>query len=145
MSTWASTGDVVTYTGHTPAQDEVDRAELWIEQLCGAEVEDTSIGRRDRKRLRAAVAYQTVWMSEHPEIFTAVDVDDLRQDGVDAIFAHANAGLLAPMAHRALRRLSWRGTRSRTVGKGSRHRIGRDDWDYDTRDRDWRPLRGSGR
>ncbi|OLT26534.1 hypothetical protein BJF83_20835 [Nocardiopsis sp. CNR-923] len=142
MGAWATVEHVKAITGFDATEGQVLRAEHLIELMSGADLDSTTIGARDRKRLRAAVAYQTVFMGEHPDVFTNVDADIIRQDGVDVDFSHANAGLLAPLAHRALRRLSWRGTRTRRVAHRKRVARWRDDWDYDTFDPRWRDVRG---
>lgn len=139
MDAWATVEDVKTYTDFDATEAQVMRAQLMIELLADADVDD-QIRPRDLKKLRAAVAYQTPFVVENVDLFTHVDMDDLRQDGVDATTSHDNAWLLAPMAHRCLRRLSWRGTRTRSVGQPRRRSLNVDDWDYDQGNPGWRPL-----
>ena len=139
MATWATVDDVKTYTDFEATEAQVLRAELMIEILSGAEVGD-SLKAKDARKLRAATAYQTPFIVENPDLFTHVDMEDLRQDGVDARASHDNAWLLAPMAHRCLRRLSWRGTRTRQVGQARRRTLDPDDWDYDHAHPGWRPV-----
>lgn len=65
------------------------------------------ISSRNLRHLAWAVAWQTVWMDEHPDVFTNVDSSSFSQDGVSSSQAHANAHLLAPLAKRCIDRLSW--------------------------------------
>ncbi|MFE7461663.1 hypothetical protein ACWFMI_23560 [Nocardiopsis terrae] len=139
MEAWANVNDVKDYTDFEASPAQVMRAQLMIEILSGATYGD-NLHPQDLRKLRGAVAYQTPFIVEHPDLFTHVDVEDLSQDGVNARLSNDNAGLLAPMAHRCLRRLSWRGTRTRTVGQPRRRNAPSDDWNYDAQDPGWRPL-----
>ncbi len=71
-----------------------------------------------------AVAYQAAWMTDHPDVFTNVDVSTMLQDGLQFTNAHANAGILAPMAKRAIDRLSWRRNRSIRIRQKRRNITG---------------------
>lgn len=113
MSTWAIIADVVAKTGRTVTQSDVDRAEGTIETLTGviAGQSLTLLGRRDLYWLQAATAYQAAWLADQPDAFTRSDVAGVSQDGVSATLK-PDALVLAPNARRALKRLSWRGTRT---------------------------------
>lgn len=63
---------------------------------------------RDRYFLRLATAYQVAFMHDNPDMFSRADVTDASQDGESASFRNPDAHLLAPLARKALRRLSWR-------------------------------------
>lgn len=114
MTDWATVSDVLTYTGLTVESAEVLRAQAIIELFAGAgaTVEGTSddaniVGGYNLRLLKKAVAYQAGWMTEHPDVFTNVDVTNFSQDGASASQGHANAALLAPLAKRCLDRLTW--------------------------------------
>lgn len=104
---WATPADVKTYTGLTATEAEIMQAHLLIELFAGTTIEASNVGNvssRNRRYLRMAVAYQTAWMQEHPDIFTAMDVTSVE----GAQLRSDNAGFLAPLADRCLNRLSWR-------------------------------------
>ncbi|WP_433701112.1 hypothetical protein [Nocardiopsis sp. CA-288880] len=90
MGVWATVEQVKQITGFEPTEAQVTQAEFLIELMSGADLDSTTIGTRDRKRLRSAVAYQAVFLDEHPDLLTNVDADIIRQDGVDVDFSHAN-------------------------------------------------------
>lgn len=85
---------------------------------------------RDRELLRRAVAYQAAWHSEQSDAFTRSEVNAISQDG-ESITPDANTFTLAPWARRALRRLSWRGTRSVRVRGQNERRSGSSPYDDD--------------
>ena len=45
---------------------------------------------------------------QHPDWATNMDTTNVSQDQVSATWAHANAGVLAPLAKRCIDRVSWR-------------------------------------
>ena len=110
MTNWATATDVDTYTGITATDAEVLRAQALIELFSGTTTDasdDGLISTRNLRHLKMAVAYQAAWMTMHPDVFTNVDLNNISQDGVSATMQHDNAALLAPLALRCLRRLSW--------------------------------------
>lgn len=110
MTDWATPADVLTYTGVTVTDDEVIRAQFIVELFAGTTTDASDRGlitSRNLRLLRQAVAFQSAWMTEHPDVFTSVDVTTFSQDGVSATQAHANAHLLAPLAKRCIDRLTW--------------------------------------
>jgi len=114
---WAAITDVDDLTGKDVSTAELAMAQAVIE-LHVARTDDTpteALSARDLKWLKRAVAYQAAWMTEQPDIFTRTDMDEntaLLQDGVDARNLPADAMTLAPLARRAVRRLSWKQSRS---------------------------------
>lgn len=108
---WATTGEVLTYTGITVTEAEVDQAQFMVEMFADV-TEDAILSTKNLRFLKMATAYQAAWMTEHPDIFTHVDVSTMLQDGLQFTRGHENATLLAPMARRAINRLSWRRNRS---------------------------------
>jgi hypothetical protein len=137
MADWASIADVDTYTNVTVDADEITRAQAIIEIFAHTTTEASDAGlisSRNLRLLKQAVAYQAAWMTEHPDVFTNVDVTSFSQDGMSASQAHAHAHLLAPLAKRCLDRLSWnleplRAHRPRQpyTDKGNRDDAARDD------------------
>src|SRR5690606_2247514 len=133
-------------TGRTAPAAQAHRAALLVEIVGDAPAdEDTyaELAPRNKRLLKAAVSYQTAWMADHPDVYVNVDLDDVRQDGVDATMTHANSAILAPLAKRCIDRLTWRRPRSLNLSKPRGRRWPRDDFNYDLYDRGWRPRRGN--
>ncbi|WP_433242534.1 hypothetical protein [Actinomadura nitritigenes] len=141
MGNWATTDDVDTYTGAVVEGADVTRAEFIVGLFADADPEDTTstISAKNRRLLRAATAYQAAWMQQHPDVFSNLDADSVRQDGVDVSHSHQNAGVLAPLAKRSIDRLSWRRSRSLRTDQDLR-RFPKDSVFYDIFDRGWRDL-----
>ncbi|MFB7111731.1 hypothetical protein [Streptomyces sp. NPDC056291] len=119
MSTWATTADVLDITGVTVTEAQLTRAQHVIDMVSGRtyDIHDLLVAenrRRDLYWLKLAVAYQAAWMIAQPDMFTRMNVTRVDQDMSEAEMG-ASALVLAPLARRALNRLSWRGTRSLQV------------------------------
>jgi predicted HNH restriction endonuclease len=108
---WATTGEVLTYTGITVTEAEIQQAQFMVEMFADV-TEDAVVSTKNLRFLKMATAYQAAWITEHPDLFTHVDVSTMLQDGLQFTRGHENATLLAPMARRAINRLSWRRNRS---------------------------------
>lgn len=116
--TWATTSDTLSYTGITVSQDTLDSAQAMVElfaDVTEASSDDGLISTKNLRLLRLAVAYQAAWMTNQPDLFTRSDVGLMTQDGISFTSPHANSGILAPMAKRAIDRLSWRRNRSQRI------------------------------
>lgn len=111
---WASTNDVRIVTGVTITDDERARAAATLETVLGLieEVSRPDISDRDRHFLKLALCYQAAWMHNNPDVFSREDVTSAGQDGESVAFRNVDSHLLAPLARKSLRRLSWRGMRS---------------------------------
>lgn len=150
MTDWATTGDVLLYTGVTVTGAQVAQAQAVVEIFADTTTAASDAGNISEKNLRLlkqATAYQAAWISQHPDAFTNMDVTSISQDQVSATFLHANALILAPLAKRCIDRLSWR--RIRPI------RMGRNRWPIsrtlntisaaaDENDPRWRPLSDGG-
>lgn len=118
---WATVGETLTYTKITVDQGDVDSAQFMVEIFSDVtEDADANISPKNLRLLKMAVAYQAAWISDHPDVFTHVDVSTMLQDGIQFTNAHANAGVLAPMAKRAIDRLSWKRNRSIRIKRSKR-------------------------
>lgn len=115
--TWATTSDVTTYTGVTVTGAQVEQAQAVIELFADVTEDSVQLAPKNLRLLKLAVAYQAAWITQHPDAFTSMDTTNVSQDQVSATFTHANAGILAPLAKRALDRLSWRRTRGLRIQK----------------------------
>jgi hypothetical protein len=121
MTDWATAQDVFNITGVTVEDAAVQRAQYIIEMFADVSSEGASpqmVSTKNLRYLRFATAYQTAWMREHPDVFSNVDVTNVSEDGLSFTNAHANSGVLAPLAKRSIDRLTWRRpNRSIRIGK----------------------------
>lgn len=65
--------------------------------------------------LRYGLAYQSVWMSQQPGLLYRAEVKSLSQDGLSTSWDDPRNLMLAPLALRALKQLSWQKSRSLRV------------------------------
>lgn len=117
--TWASTSDVITYTGVNATAAQVEQAQAVVEMFADTTLDASDAGNISPKNLRLlkmAVAYQAAWITAHPDAFTNVDLTNFNQDQVSGTLTHANALILAPLAKRAIDRLSWKRIRPLRIG-----------------------------
>jgi hypothetical protein len=111
---WATISDVDDLTSKTVTDPDIVKAQAVIEiHVSRTElVPSDTIGTRDLHWLKLAVAYQTVWMLANPDIYERTEQTTLLQDGVEARDMPPDALTIAPLARRAIRRLSWKKSRS---------------------------------
>jgi hypothetical protein len=101
----------------TPADNVTDREvalangvlETIVGRVCSLAYERT--GERDREWMRRAVAYQVPWMRSQPDFFERLDLSTLEGAGQLGDLAL----VCPPMTRHAIKRLSWRKTRSLRV------------------------------
>lgn len=74
----------------------------------------SGIGDRDLGWITRAVSWQAAWLATNVNVVSRQQFDTMSQDGVSLSSTAQWAKVLAPMAARALKNLSWKGTR--TVG-----------------------------
>ena len=116
---WATTSDVITYTGINATPAQVEQAQAVVEMFADTTEDASAVGNIRPKNLRLlklAVAYQAAWITQHPDAFTSMDTTSVSQDQVSATWLHANAGILAPLAKRCIDRLSWKRIRPLRIG-----------------------------
>ncbi|MFC5053626.1 hypothetical protein [Saccharothrix xinjiangensis] len=110
-TTWAIPADVMLLTDAADVTDrEVVMANAVIETIVGRvyTLAYERTGAADREWLRRAVAYQVPWMRAQPDFFERLDLSTLEGAG-----ALGDLTLVCPpMGRHAIRRLSWRGSRS---------------------------------
>jgi hypothetical protein len=147
---WATTDDVVAYTGLTASTAQVSQAQSVIE-LFADTTEDASdagnISTKNLRLLKQAVSYQAAWITQHPDAFTSMDTTSVSQDQVTATWLHANAGILAPLAKRAIDRLSWKRIRPLRIGRRTGYpsiprTLNATSAVLDDRDPRWQPMGG---
>jgi hypothetical protein len=114
---WASIADIATVTGKTVTAAIRDQAAAAIELHTGAieSVPRVDMSRRDAYWLRQAVCFQAAWLESTPDYLERNDIKTTSQDG-----ASATGGpdwlTIAPLARKAIKKLSWRGTRTLFTG-----------------------------
>lgn len=69
----------------------------------------------DLSWLRYGLAYQSAWMPSQPGLLSRANVDTISQDGLSTHFADERSVMLAPLALRSLKQLSWQKSRSLRV------------------------------
>jgi hypothetical protein len=69
--------------------------------------------------LSLACSYQAAWLNAQPDYLTRDAVSSAAQDGQSATGAHGDWLTLSPLARKATKRLSWRGTRNLSTGAGA--------------------------
>lgn len=105
---WATIDDVSLRTGESVQLATLLQAQDLIELFSGVTFLATDqITERNLRHLNRAVAYQAGWMPSRPDLFTHIEADQVSQGGTSHQKGHENADLLAPMAIRMLRRLTW--------------------------------------
>lgn len=138
---WATIESIADVTGVTVTDRERKTATAIIVDLVGLieGVTRPDITDRDLYFLGHAVAWEAVWIRDNPDLFSPADVVAASQDGESASFRNVDAHILAPLARKSIRRLSWKqptrpGDRQRESG-----RINVLDEDYDD-SLAWRPV-----
>ena len=101
--------------GLSVSDEDIAKAQTVIEtemdvNLSDADIFSENIG-RDQRALKRAVMWETAFLDEHPDALNRMsDVASARSNDNAIIFREGvEAGYLAPMAAKALSRLSWFG------------------------------------
>lgn len=144
VESWATQALTKSLTGVEVTDDEIFRAQAIIELFSGVTMDATDqelLSGRNLRLITWATCYQAAFVSNRPDLFTAADTGNWSQDGVSASPSNENAALLAPLALRCLRRLSWRTSPLRILTRDGR---GSDRGNRDSAVRDdqfaWTPL-----
>lgn len=140
QTAWATTDDVLSLTGSTVTDAQLAQANAVLELHSGRLYVDavTRTGTRDIEWMRRACAYQAAWMLSQPDMFGRIDISQVAQEG-RAVGLKDHALVMAPLAKRALARVSWLKSRSLHArapfedGLGSAGPLGGPIIDYD----DW--------
>lgn len=111
---WADATYTENTTGVVVTEAQLAQAQGMIELFSGV-TEDYALSGRDVRHLRMAVAYQAAWLKGQIDVTTRTDVSSVTQDEMSFQYANQEAPVLAPLARVALKRLSWKGTRSTMV------------------------------
>ncbi|WP_030344769.1 hypothetical protein [Streptomyces sp. NRRL S-1022] len=113
VQAWCAAQDVIDATGVSVTDQQLAQAQAAIEVFSNRVYPDTERMRsRDLYWLGRAVAYQAAWLAGQFGLETRLDATQIQQDQVSTTLT-GDGLVLAPMAKRALQRVSW--MRSRTV------------------------------
>lgn len=120
VGNWTNSAQVLALTATAVTLAEITRAEAVIGIAAGRDPDATpldSLSARDASWLGKAAAYQSAWMLGQPDMFTRSSVVSYGDNGQSLTFGPSGQDL-APLARRALRRVSWKGTMSVAVRGG---------------------------
>lgn len=122
IQSWATIADVASITGVAVEDADVLYSQAVIETYCGRTFEGSkandSIRPKDVTWLRKAVAFQASWQVQQPGFYGRHSIKEVNQDGAQVTYAGSSESnnsalvMLAPLAARALKNLSWMRTRS---------------------------------
>jgi hypothetical protein len=108
-----STADVLATTGSTATAEQVAAADSVISIYVNRQsTASASMSARDLGWIRTAIAWQTPWQAGQAGLATRSQFDSLSQDGLSVASTAQWAKVLAPLAARALKNLSWKGSRT---------------------------------
>ncbi|MGW6912586.1 hypothetical protein ACWGB8_01990 [Kitasatospora sp. NPDC054939] len=147
IQAWTDAAAVLAITGVEATDQQILTAQSQVEILCGRTYDDTArLRTRDQYWLGRAVAWQAVWAAQQAGLEARMDLTSSTQDGVSANLTN-DAVVLAPLAARAVNRLSWR--RSRTLHVRSAFVDGTNNWginplaDGSDDSMTWTPMAGA--
>jgi hypothetical protein len=113
VTTWADEARVLELTGVSVTSEQLDQAQGVLDVYAGVTVEAAAnLSARDLRLLGQALAYQAAWMNRQLDVFSRLEVSEVDQDGMRFKPSSQDALILAPLADRCLRRLSWAQPRS---------------------------------
>lgn len=115
---WATAADVLAITRMTVTDADVASAQFIIEIVADISSDSSFdagdpeqptglISPKNLRLLKMAVAYQAAWMLAHPDVFTNIDSNDMSEDGLSLTYGNKDANVLAPLARKCVRRLTW--------------------------------------
>lgn len=136
---WATIEDVLNITGVdiTLTPEKLNAANS-IVQLHTGVLDTATVHTRDAEWLRQAVAWQAAWAAGQADLQQRSSATSVSQDGLSATLKDEAAVILAPAARRAIKNLSWMGSRSVLM---SRRATGhRKTTDVDPPDHAWSPI-----
>jgi hypothetical protein len=122
--TWATLAEVGTITGFTGSASatgpQLASANATVTIYANVtEAASAALGKRDLEWLRQATAWQTIWQRDQAGFEVKSVASSVAADGVRADYAGMQLGtggewkhVLAPLAARALKNLSWKASRT---------------------------------
>jgi hypothetical protein len=143
--------DVVEVTGRESTAPNLALAHTIVSIVAGVsrDLDTTDIGivsTSNARNLREAVCLQAVWLDDHPDALSAMNVTGVSQDGVSAQHASVYAAYLAPLAELCVKRLSWKRApiRVRRAARGGYPDVGNRDSAVRDDQFVWTPMGDSG-
>lgn len=113
---WATTTQVSDITGTTVTTAQLNAASSVIDIYANrTEAASGGIHTRDLNTLKQACAWQAVWQAQQTDYGTKSSFISMTQDGFSVTYGSDKSEseiMLAPLARRALRNLSWKGSKS---------------------------------
>jgi hypothetical protein len=108
-----SVADVLATTGSTVTTAQVAAADsvvsIYVNRTSTA---SASMSARDLGWIRTAIAWQAPWQADKADMATRSQFDSVSQDGLSVTSTAQWAKVLAPLAARALKNLSWKSSRT---------------------------------
>ena len=116
--TWATVADAALLGKTVSTTDVAVASEIITTYANRTEAASASMGARDLSWLKSATTWQAIWYAEQPGAETRQIAAKHSQDGVEIDYAGTSfnpkeyPAVLAPLAARALRNLSWKASRT---------------------------------
>ena len=118
---WATEAEVLGITGVTVTAAALAAADAVITIYAGV-TDAATLKSRDSHWLKQATAWQSIWQKEQPGYTERHAVQEISQDGLDITYsdqaAHTASIMLAPLAIRTLKNLSWKKGRALPFRQG---------------------------
>lgn len=112
---WATVQECADITGVTVTAAQLALAQATVETYANriqSTTFDASCSARDLGWLKRSVAWQAAWLTEQVDFTTRSSYDELAQDNTQHVVGADSQLMLAPMAARTLKNLSWKGSRT---------------------------------
>lgn len=114
---WATADDLLSYLGvslQDPRFLTLANTDITV-YANRTQAASAAISSRDMLALKLATCYQAAWLPAQPDALTRVNVDSSTVDGESVRFSSDAQQNLAPNAQRALKNLSWKGSRTLSI------------------------------
>jgi len=123
---WATADDLLSYLGVTlqdPRYLTLANTDITV-YANRSYAASAGIGNRDLLALKLATCYQAAWLPSQSDALTRTNVESSTADGESVRFKSDAQQNLAPLALRALKNLSWKGSRTLAIRDASQ-KLGR--------------------
>jgi CTP:molybdopterin cytidylyltransferase MocA len=113
---WATEAEVLSITGVTVTAAQLAQANSVI-TIFANRTEEATLSVRDLYWLKQATCWQAAWQKDQAGYTTRHAVTEVTQDGMQLVYTNADTPdlasvTLAPLAQRALKNTSWKGSRT---------------------------------
>lgn len=111
--TWATPAEATALTGASIQQNDLDLANGIVELFAGVTEEALdNLKPRDLRLLKMMESYQAAWMISQVDLLGRSDATLMDGDGISYSKGDQDMHILAPLAKRAYKKLSWNRTRT---------------------------------